>query len=90
MIVNLIKIYFIKELFFRMKEETEKSISEIWNGVMDVIYRKGEKWHIVDYKTNGDADDLDEKYKAQLNAYISAFGNMTGCAADALIYHIDV
>ena len=71
-------------------EEPGEGTAEIWNGVMDVVYRKGEKWHIVDYKTNGDADDLDEKYKAQLNAYISAFGNMTGCAADALIYHIDV
>ena len=57
---------------------------------MDVVYCKNGKWHIVDYKTNSDADDLDEKYKSQLDAYVSVFKQMTGNDADALIYHIDV
>ena len=57
---------------------------------MDLVYRKGGQWHIVDYKTNADPDDLDEKYRAQTDAYLAAFRRTTGCEADARIYHIDV
>jgi ATP-dependent exoDNAse (exonuclease V) beta subunit len=62
----------------------------IWNGIMDVIYSKDGKWHIVDYKTNADGSDLDTKYQAQLSAYIKAFKETTGEDADAMTYHIDV
>ncbi len=62
----------------------------IWNGIMDVIYSKDGRWHIVDYKTNADGSELDTKYQAQLSAYIKAFKATTGEDADALTYHIDV
>ncbi len=62
----------------------------IWNGVIDVLYRKGDAWHIIDYKTNAEAVGLDEKYEDQLDAYIRAFKVTTGHDADAKIYHIDV
>jgi ATP-dependent exoDNAse (exonuclease V) beta subunit len=57
---------------------------------MDVVYRKGEKWFIIDYKTNLDPDELDEKYKEQLSAYKAAFFELTGNKAETLIYHIEV
>ena len=60
------------------------------DGVIDVVYRKGDDWHIIDYKTNADADDLDEHYQEQLGAYKEAFREMTGNTADSLIYHIDI
>ncbi|WP_022761980.1 UvrD-helicase domain-containing protein [Butyrivibrio sp. AD3002] len=62
----------------------------IWNGVMDAIYNKDGNWHIVDYKTNADGNELDEKYSAQLNAYVKAFKEITGEDADALTYHLGV
>ena len=62
----------------------------LWNGIMDVVYLAEGKWHIVDYKTNADGNDLDQKYQAQLNAYIKAFKATTGENADALTYHIDI
>lgn len=62
----------------------------IWNGVIDLLYRKGSRWHIVDYKTNAEAEGLDYKYSDQLNAYRNAFFVMTGETADAFIYHIDI
>ena len=61
---------------------------EIWHGVMDAVYRKGADWHIIDYKTNADADDLDKHYQEQLEAYKRAFREMTGNDADAMTYHI--
>jgi ATP-dependent exoDNAse (exonuclease V) beta subunit len=62
----------------------------IWHGVMDAVYRKDGEWHIIDYKTNADADDFDMHYREQLEAYTKAFKAMTGNNADALTYHIEV
>ena len=62
----------------------------VWNGIMDVVYCTQGKWHIVDYKTNADGNNLDRKYQAQLSAYVKAFKSTTGEDADALIYHIDI
>ena len=62
----------------------------IWNGVMDVIYKEEGKWHILDYKTNEEANDLDIQYAGQLQSYIKAFEVMTGEETDAKTYHLDV
>lgn len=77
------------EVPFGYKEELPNE-TVIWNGIMDVIYCSGGKWHIVDYKTNADGSDLDNEYQNQLNAYIKAFKEITGNEADAKTYHIDV
>ena len=61
----------------------------IVNGVMDLVYRKGDKWHIVDYKTNYDAENLDKKYASQLEAYTGAFKAITGFEAESRIYHVN-
>lgn len=70
--------------------EDGKDGRKLWNGVMDVVYCLKGKWYIVDYKTNADGNDLDQKYQAQLEAYIKAFKAITGQEADALTYHIAV
>lgn len=67
-----------------------KSGSNIWHGIMDVVYRTGDQWFILDYKTNADAHDLDVKYQEQLAAYVESFHDLTGHTAKPLIYHIDV
>ena len=71
------------------KEDSPEGVV-IWNGVMDVVYCSEGKWHIVDYKTNADGNDLDVKYQNQLAAYVKAFKEKTGNDADAGTYHIDV
>lgn len=72
------------ELPFCWAESPER----IWHGIMDAVYRKDGKWHIIDYKTNADPEDLNERYQAQLSAYTAAFRAMTGEEADALVWHI--
>lgn len=67
-----------------------KDGNDLWHGIMDVVYRIGEQWFILDYKTNADAHDLDIKYQEQLAAYVEAFYDLTGQRAIPLIYHIDV
>lgn len=62
----------------------------LWHGIMDVVYRQGNQWFIVDYKTNWDDSDLDVRYRQQLRAYEEAFFELTGNAATATTYHIEV
>ncbi|WP_026527812.1 UvrD-helicase domain-containing protein [Butyrivibrio sp. VCD2006] len=76
------------EVPFCYKDDTDGTT--IWNGVIDALYCKDGNWHIVDYKTNADGNELDEKYSAQLNAYVKAFKEITGEDADALTYHLGV
>ena len=77
------------EVPFCYLEDTPEG-KKLWNGIMDVVYCSGGKWHIVDYKTNADGKDLDTKYKNQLNAYVKAFKATTGNDADAYTYHLDI
>lgn len=71
-------------------KDTDGDQTVIWHGVMDVIYSENGKWHILDYKTNADGSDLDETYKAQMQAYMKAFKVITGQDADAKTYHIAI
>ena len=77
------------EVPFCYADEAE-GVRTVWNGVMDVVYAKDGRWHIVDYKTSADGSDLDARYEAQLSAYVKAFKATTGFDADALTYHIDI
>lgn len=74
--------------FCRKTEENGETV--IWHGIMDAVYRQGDNWYIIDYKTNADSDGLDLKYEDQLSAYSEAFKEVTGNTATALIYHIEV
>ncbi len=77
------------EMPFCYVEDTEEG-RVLWNGVIDVVYLENGKWHIVDYKTNADGNNLDIKYYAQLAAYVRAFQNTTRETADAFTYHIHI
>ena len=67
-----------------------KENDEIWQGSIDLLYIKGNKYYIIDYKTNASDDDLDEIYEKQLEAYKVAINKATGKEAEAHIYHIDI
>ena len=74
------------EVPFTYKEE-----GTIWNGIIDLIYRKAGKLHIIDWKTNRNDEGLAEHYKDQLDAYKKATKEITGESAKyALIYHISI
>lgn len=64
--------------------------SEIVHGVIDLLYRCGNTWQIIDYKTNAERKQLAEKYAEQLVAYTEAIREIAGVEAVAGIYHIDV
>ena len=64
--------------------------NQIFNGSIDLFYKLDDKYYIVDYKTNYDDTDLDNKYENQLKAYQKAVKNIKNIDASARIYHIDV
>ena len=66
-----------------------KDGSDIYNGIIDLLYKKNNKWYIVDYKTNLDGKELDKKYENQLEGYKKALFSQ-GIEADAYIYYIDI
>lgn len=78
------------EIPFSYKDDEENGIFTLWHGIIDLLYKKDGKWHIVDYKTNAEIDGLKEKYREQLGAYVKAVQRLTGETADATIYHIEV
>ena len=88
----------VKDLIAELKSAQEvytelpfayKEGNDIYNGIIDLLYKKQDKWYIVDYKTNYDAEELDAKYTNQLEGYKKALA-CQGIEADAFIYHIDI
>ena len=84
-LINAEEVYC--EVPFSYKDGDQTTVIK---GIMDVVYCSEGKWHIIDYKTNAEGDDLDTKYQNQLSAYVKAFKETTGEDADARTYHIDV
>ena len=52
----------------------------ILQGVIDCVFREGEEWVILDYKTDSvrKVEELKEKYTAQVMWYAKAVGELTG------------
>ncbi|MBR2067942.1 MAG: UvrD-helicase domain-containing protein, partial [Solobacterium sp.] len=67
-----------------------KEKDEIVHGIMDVVYRIGESWHIVDYKTDYDAKGLEKRHSAQMRLYEEALKETMGIEAKAKLYHIGI
>jgi ATP-dependent helicase/nuclease subunit A len=59
----------------------------ILTGTIDLVYRDGDAWRIVDYKTDADAAavDLDQRHRAQLAAYERAWQGISGAPATARV-----
>lgn len=75
------------ELPFSYKEDN----NTICSGIIDLLYKKDGKYHIIDWKTNKSDERLAEHYKSQLDTYIKATKQLIGeDVEDALIYHLEV
>ncbi len=55
--------------------ETEGGLPKVLNGAIDLVYRTGDSWQIVDYKTDADGGsvNLDARYSSQVTAYARAW-----------------
>jgi ATP-dependent exoDNAse (exonuclease V) beta subunit len=56
-------------------------------GKIDLLFREGDRWTLVDYKTDGRADV--EKYRAQMQAYVEALRQVAGITvAEVLLFFV--
>jgi len=59
----------------------------VLTGVIDLVYRAGDQWQIVDYKTDvaGAPESLAQTHASQAQAYERAWSALTGHTAKALL-----
>lgn len=65
-----------EEVPFAIKAADEGAgVPKVLNGTIDSVFREGEGWKIVDYKTDlaVTAQQLDERYGKQMAAYVGAW-----------------
>ena len=62
-------------------------------GIIDLMYVKNGKWHIIDYKTDRDANEAVVKHAPQLEAYRQAVIKLKGVSEndiDANVYNVNI
>jgi len=62
------------------------------HGTIDLVFREGDRWYIVDYKsdsTEGRLDQLVAYYKPQVEHYAKFWTQMTGAEAVAGLFFVD-
>jgi ATP-dependent exoDNAse (exonuclease V) beta subunit len=54
------------------------AVTKLLTGAIDLVYRAGDVWHLLDYKTDTHSLDADlrTKYGAQLDAYEKAWSRI--------------
>lgn len=72
----------------------EGEVSRFRAGTIDLLYRRGGEWTIVDYKTDRvgnsrQARELREYYRGQIDGYAAAFREFTGQTARAHLLLVD-
>ena len=62
------------------------------HGTIDLVFREGGRWFIVDYKSDSTANRLDalvEYYKPQVEHYARFWSQLTGAPASAGLFFVD-
>ena len=67
-----------------------KDNKEVWQGTIDLLYVKGGKYYIIDYKTDANTTNIVANHIMQLEAYKKAIKLFNNADAEAYIYHIDI
>jgi ATP-dependent exoDNAse (exonuclease V) beta subunit len=57
-------------------------------GVVDLAFREGGEWTVVDYKTDHELTDRLPAYRAQVLLYAEAFTKATGAPARAVLLRV--
>lgn len=60
--------------------ESDGALPKVLTGTIDLVYRNGAQWQVIDYKTDADAGtaDLNARYSAQIAAYERAWKKVAG------------
>jgi ATP-dependent exoDNAse (exonuclease V) beta subunit len=67
--------------------QPDPAVPNVLSGTIDLVYRDGGEWRIVDYKTDADfaSTDLTARHRAQMQAYEQAWGQVARAPVKARI-----
>jgi len=54
-------------------------------GIVDLAFAEGDRWIVVDYKTDAGLGELQQSYEMQVRMYAAAIAAATGCAASPVL-----
>jgi len=76
-----------EEVPFSVREQ-RAGVPTIVSGTIDLAYRDGDGWRILDYKTDAEVapEDLRKRYAVQLEMYRQAWGRVSGAAVGATVH----
>jgi len=80
------------ELFKRVAKADEvyrelPFVADAMEGKIDLLFREGDRWVLVDYKTDAQPDV--ERYRKQMQAYVDALRQIAGIAvAEQLLFFL--
>ncbi len=63
----------------------EAEDGRIVEGTIDLLFREGESWTVVDFKTDAETEDLAERYRRQLGWYLFAVERMMDAPARGVL-----
>jgi len=61
---------------------------EVAEGVIDLVFRDGDDWVVVDFKTDDDTDQIIERYSPQARWYVDATERLLGGRARAVLLSV--
>jgi ATP-dependent helicase/nuclease subunit A len=66
-------------------------VPSVLHGIIDLVYRSGEGWKVLDYKTDqvSDASELVDRYRSQITQYVDAWQNVVkATGAEGALYSV--
>ena len=76
---TILRSFFASEVFREIQtaDEVHREVpfvitldGEVWSGQIDLLYRRGERWIVADYKS--DRDERPERHRLQADVYTRA------------------
>jgi ATP-dependent exoDNAse (exonuclease V) beta subunit len=62
--------------------------SRILEGICDLLFLEGERWHVVDFKTDEDSSRRSVQYERQIQWYGHAVSQLTGAPVSCHLFFI--
>jgi ATP-dependent exoDNAse (exonuclease V) beta subunit len=76
----------------RCRRETpvtlQLSDGTLLEGTVDLAFKEADRWIVVDYKTDREIAQGDERYIRQVAVYAEAIANATGCSTEGIILRV--
>ncbi len=76
---------------FAIRLTAPDTVPSVVHGIIDLVYRSGEGWNVLDYKTDqvSKASELVDRYRSQITQYVDAWQKVTkSSGAEGALYSV--